>query len=163
MPELMQDYLQVSDVINRDDINRMLQAQGKRLPVPRINGGKPQNIVVSRSPSQAKFIGEPIKDKEGNDTEEYPKGTLVWRSENLPKGPPKKGDDNMLKIMSDARKAALDMRLISSGYGDYEGSKVNEAAGRILDLYRKWDTDKGTQLVFIDLSTPKNSRSKEAA
>jgi N12 class adenine-specific DNA methylase len=163
MPELMQDYLRVADVINRDDINRMLAAQGKTLPVPKIKGGKPQNIVVDRSPEQAIYIGEPIKDEDGNDTDKYPDGTLVWRSENLPKGPPKKGDDNMLKIMSDARKAALDMRMISPEYGDYEGSKVNEAADRILNLYQKWDADNGTQLVFIDLSTPKSAKTKDAA
>jgi N12 class adenine-specific DNA methylase len=163
MPELMQDYLSAADVINRDDINEMLAKQGKRLPVPKIKGGKPQNVVVERSDSQAVYIGEPIKDEHGNDTDKYPEGTLVWRAENLPKGPPKKGDDNMLKIMSDARKAALDMRMISPGYGDNEQSKINYAAGEILRMYQAWNKHRGAQLVFIDLSTPKNNRAKEAA
>ena len=44
MPELMQRYTSFADVINRDDINRMLAAQGKRLPVPKVKGGKPQNV-----------------------------------------------------------------------------------------------------------------------
>ena len=162
MPELMQRYTSFADVINRDDINRQLAAQGKKLPVPKVAGGKPTNVVVQRSQDQADYIGEPVKDAEGNDTDQYPRGTLVWRSENLPKRP-EKGADNMLKIMSDARKAALDMRLIDPRYPDHPHSKVNEAADRIKGHYDKWHDDRGTQLVFIDLSTPKNAKAGEAA
>lgn len=163
MPELMQRYRSFADVITRDDINRQLAERGEKLPIPKVKGGKPQNIVVDRSGYQAAYIGEPIKDADGNDTESYPRGSLIWRSENLPKGPPKKGDDNMLKIMSDARKAALDMRMIDPMTPDHPGSKVNEAARRIVDLYQAWEADKGTQLVFIDLSTPSGSRGKQLA
>lgn len=162
MPELMQRYTHFADVINRDDINRMLAAQGKKLPVPKIAGGKPTNVVVPRSPDQARYIGEPIKDEAGNDTDNYPEGSLVWRSENMPKKA-EKGADNMLKIMGDARKAALDMRLIDPSYPDYPNSKVNHAAGRIKAIYDEWHADRGTQLVFIDLSTPKNAKAAEAA
>lgn len=162
MPELLQRYRSFADVVDRDDINRMLAALGKRLPVPKIKGDKPENVVVGRSTQQAAYIGEPVKDPDGNDTDIYPKGSLVWRAENLPKRP-EKGADNMLKIMSDARKAALDMRMIYPDAGDDAGSKVNVAARRILDLYRKWNADKGAQLVFIDLSTPKGARADEAA
>lgn len=159
MPELMQDYLGFGDVINRDDINRMLAAQNKKLPVPKIKGGKPNNRVVERSDDQAEYIGIPIgQDSAGND--EYPKGSLVWRAEHLPKKA-EKGADNMLKIMSDARKAALDMRLIDPSYGDNEGSKINESADEILRLYHSWDKDRGVQLVFIDLSTPKAAKGRE--
>lgn len=160
MPELMQRYQSFSDVINRDDINRQLAAQGKKLPVPKVATGKPENIVVERSDDQARFIGIPTTNENG--VEEYPKGSLVWRAENLPKKA-EKGADNMLKIMSDARKAALDMRLIAPGYPDNPGSKVNVAADNIKAIYDKWDADKGTQLVFIDLSTPKGAVAKEAA
>lgn len=155
MPELMQRYLSFADVIDRDDINRQLSAQGKRLPVPKVAGGKPQNVIVERSDAQADYIG--VEDANG----QYPKGTLIHRSENLPKRP-EKGADNMLKIMSDARKAALDMRLVDGSYGDYAGSKVNEAADSIKENYDKWQADSGTQLVFIDLSTPKGAKAKEA-
>jgi N12 class adenine-specific DNA methylase len=161
MPELMQRYTSFSDVVNRDDINRMLASQGKKLPVPKVKGGKPQNTVVERSPQQARYIGIPIKDAEGNDTDQYPEGSLVWRSENLPKKA-EKGADNMLKVMGDARKAALDMRLIDPSAPDYPGSKVNVAAGRIKDIYERTAPDAGTQLVFIDLSTPKAAKGREA-
>ena len=159
LPELMQRYLTFADVINRDDINRQLAAQGKVLPVPKIKGGKPQNIVVERSQDQAEYIGEPYTDENGK--EQYPEGSLVYRSENIQKKP-EKGADNMLKIMSDARKAALDMRLIDPSYEDNPNSKINVAADNIKNIYDKWDADKGTQLVFIDLSTPKGAKAKEA-
>ncbi|NTE96673.1 PLxRFG domain-containing protein [Agrobacterium tumefaciens] len=162
MPELMQRYSHFADVINRDDINRMLAAQGKRLPVPKIKGGKPENVVVERSPDQARYIGEPVKDETGADTDQYPQGSLVYRAENMPKKA-EKGADNMLKIMGDARKAALDMRLIDPSYPDFAGSKVNQSADRIRTRYLRWNEDRGTQLVFIDLSTPKNSKAAEAA
>lgn len=159
MPELMQRYTSFADVINRDDINRQLAAQGKRLPVPKVKTGKPINQVVDRSNDQAMYIGVPTVNENG--VEVYPEGSLVYRAENLPKKA-EKGSDNMLKIMSDARKAALDMRLIDPSYPDHPGSKTNVAADNILTTYKEWDKDKGTQLVFIDLSTPKASKAEEA-
>lgn len=160
MPELMQRYGSFADVINRDDINRQLAAQGKKLPVPKLKGGKPENTVVERSRDQALYIGIPTVDENGVET--YPEGSLVYRAENLPKKA-EKGADNMLKIMSDARKAALDMRLIDPSYPDNPNSKVNVAATNIKATYDKWSAEKGTQLVFIDLSTPKGAVAKEAA
>lgn len=159
MPELMQRYTSFADVINRDDINRQLAAQGKRLPVPKVKTGKPINQVVERSNDQAMYIGVPTVNENG--VEVYPEGSLVYRAENLPKRA-EKGSDNMLKIMSDARKAALDMRLIDPSYPDYPGSKTNVAADNIVSTYKEWHADKGTQLVFIDLSTPKASKGEEA-
>lgn len=160
MPELMQRYGSFADVINRNDINRQLAVQGKTLPVPKVKGGKPENIVVERSRDQAQFIGIPTVDENG--VENYPEGSLVYRAENLPKKVVK-GSDNMLKIMSDARKAALDMRLIDPSFGDNPGSKINVSADSIKSIYDKWTPKKGTQLVFIDLSTPKGAMAKEAA
>lgn len=160
MPELMQGYLSFSDVMNRDDINAQLAREGKTLGTPKLKGGKPQNIVVERSDEQADFIGVPTVDEYG--FEQYPEGSLVWRTENLPRKP-EKGADNMLKIMGDARKAALDMRLVDPTAPDYEGSKVNESARRIYDTYKKWNAKKGTQLVFCDLSTPKGAGASEKA
>lgn len=160
MPELMQRYLSFADVINRDDINRQLAERGETLGTPKIKTGKPINTVVERSDVQAEYIGMPSVDEHG--VEHYPEGSLVHRSENLPTKP-EKGADNMLKIMSDARKAALDMRLIDPAAADYEGSKVNVAADNIMADYHKWADKKGTQLVFCDLSTPKGAVAKERA
>jgi N12 class adenine-specific DNA methylase/uncharacterized protein YcbK (DUF882 family)/predicted RNA methylase len=161
IPELMQRYLSFADVITNDDIKAMLAAQGKRLPLPAIKGGKPQNVVVQRSDDQAEYLGVPTTDENGVET--YPPGSLVWRAENLPKGKPEKGADNMLKVMSDARKAALDMRLIDAAYGDDPASKVHRSADEMVRLYKAWEAERGTQLVFIDLSTPGGAKAKEAA
>lgn len=163
MPELMQSYLGFADVINRDDINDALKAQGKKLPVPKIKGGSPQNTVVARSPEQANFIGVPTVDEHGN--EKYPKHSIIYRADNLPKGQAAKikGADNMLKIMGEARKAALDMRIINPNAPDFAGSKVNKAVENIVRIYQDTTADKGTQLVFCDLSTPKGSNAKEQA
>lgn len=160
MPELMKDYLSFSDVMNRDDINAQLAKEGKTLGTPKIKGNKPQNIVVDRSDEQADFIGVPTVDEHG--FEFYPDGSLVWRTENLPRKP-EKGADNMLKIMGDARKAALDMRLVDPTAPDFEGSKINVSVNNIFDIYQKWNAKKGTQLVFCDLSTPKGAVAAEKA
>ncbi|MCI9865519.1 PLxRFG domain-containing protein [Rhizobium skierniewicense] len=160
VPELMQRYRSFADVITNDDIIAQLAAQGKKFPLPKVKGGKPTNVVVERSPDQASFIGEGKSDDNGN--LEFPRGSLVWRAENLPKKA-EKGQDNMLKVMSDARKAALDMRLIDPSYGDYRKSKVHRAANEMKRIYDAWSDQRGTQLVFIDLSTPKKAQAAEAA
>lgn len=157
LPELMQRYLSFADVITNDDIKRQLAEIGKTLPLPKVKGGAPAIVVVERSPDQARYIGIPKVTDQG---EQYPEGSLVYRAENLPKKAAK-GADNMLKVMSDARKAALDMRLIDPSYGDYHSSKIHQAADDMVRLYKRWDEKKGTQLVFIDLSTPKKAKAAE--
>jgi N12 class adenine-specific DNA methylase len=158
VPELMQRYRSFADVITNDDIKAQLAAQGKKFPLPKVKGGKPTNIVVERSPDQAAYIGVGQADDAGNLV--FPNGSLVWRAENLPKKA-EKGKDNMLKVMSDARKAALDMRLIDPSYPDHPKSKIHRAANEMTRIYKASKEDRGTQLVFIDLSTPKKERVKE--
>ncbi|WPM83133.1 PLxRFG domain-containing protein (plasmid) [Brucella pseudintermedia] len=160
MPELVTQYRAFADTITNDDIKRQLAEQGKTLPLPRVKGGKPTNNIVQPSEYQLDYIGQPTIDENGN--ESYPEGSIVWRSENMPKKA-EKGADNMLKITSDARKAALDMRLVDPNIPDVPGTKVNLAADKIKGIYRKWDQQKGTQLVFIDLSTPKKAVAKARA
>lgn len=67
----------------------------------------------------------------------------------------KSKDDNMLKITSDSRKAALDIRLIDSEAAPAGKSKVNECAKRVAEIYRASKEERLTQLVFCDSSTPK--------
>ncbi|MCL7999973.1 cell wall hydrolase, partial [Brucella sp. 21LCYQ03] len=160
MPELVTQYRVFADTITNDDIRRQLAEVGKTLPLPRVKGDKPAANVVEPSEYQTDFIGNPTVDENG--IEHYPSGSIVWRSENLPKKA-EKGADNMLKVTSDARKAALDMRLIDPTYPDHPGSKVHVAADNIKNLYDKWAHKKGAQLVFIDLSTPKKAVAKARA
>ena len=84
---------------------------------------------------------------------------IIDRMEHLPKDP---RIDNPLKITNDARKAGLDYRLIDPEAGDYDGSKANAAVDRIYQIWQDTAADKGTQLVFCDLSTPKGGSAAPA-
>ena len=64
--------------------------------------------------------------------------------------------DNMLKITSDWRKLGLDQRLMNPLLPDDPDSKLNACVGNILRIWQDGQADKLTQLVFCDLSTPKN-------
>ena len=64
--------------------------------------------------------------------------------------------DNMLKITSDGRKLGLDQRLMNPLLPDDPDSKLNACVGNILRIWQDGQADKLTQLVFCDLSTPKN-------
>ncbi len=64
-------------------------------------------------------------------------------------------EDNMLKVTSDGRKAALDMRLIDTAFGLDPDSKVMRCAENVYEVYQNTRDTKGTQLVFCDISTPK--------
>ncbi len=64
-------------------------------------------------------------------------------------------EDNMLKITSDGRKLGLDQRIIDPMLPDEEGTKVNRCVENILQCWRDGDSQKLTQLVFCDISTPK--------
>lgn len=154
MPELMGMYNQFADIVNNEQIEDMLKKLNKTLGLPKIKGGKTQIVVVERSDNQADFFGE--ADSEGY----YPRHSLVGRAEAL-SGKPEKGGDNHLVIMSDAKKASLDMRLIDDGYADYENNKINTMLNNAMALYKKWDEDKGVQLIFSDLGTPKDARKAE--
>ncbi|MED9965703.1 MAG: helicase-related protein, partial [Blautia sp.] len=68
-------------------------------------------------------------------------------------------DDNMLKITNDGRKCALDQRLINDMLPDEEDSKVNRCVKNVFDIWKETSERKSTQLVFCDLSTPKNDGS----
>jgi N12 class adenine-specific DNA methylase len=147
LPELSSMYRTFADVITNADL--VEQNQGQSF-TPKVKGGKPQVVVVPRSHFQADYMGVP--DFNG----QYPEGSIIHRMENLPKDPRL---DNPLKITNDARKAGLDYRLVNPAAPDCAESKVNAAAERIYQLWQKWAADKGTQLVFCDLSTPKTPKS----
>ena len=69
-----------------------------------------------------------------------------------------KGKVNALSLTGEANKAGLDYRLIDPTAEDFAGSKINLAVGNMLKLYHQWDSDKGTQLVFSDMSIPLSAR-----
>jgi hypothetical protein len=65
----------------------------------------------------------------------------------------------MLCVTNDGRNAALDMRCIDPSMPDYPDNKVNVCVQKVFDIYRETAENKLTQLIFSDLSTPKNGRS----
>lgn len=141
LPELMDWYRSFADVVLLDDLQRQAIKEGKKWPVPKIKGGKPEIVVVPRSPLQAAYMDH-----------------VIWRADHMP---PDKREDNMLKLTTDALKAALDMRLIDPRAADVPYGKVNTAVNRIFDIYKKWDSKKGAQLVFLDSSVPTKAKTKE--
>lgn len=78
------------------------------------------------------------------------------RAESVRRGYIARTEDNMLKITTDGRKAALDLRLVDPNAGFTYQSKVARCAENVFDIYVKSHTTKGTQLIFCDSSTPKN-------
>lgn len=70
---------------------------------------------------------------------------------------------NALSLTTQANKAGLDFRLINPSAPDFPDSKVNQAIKRIVEIGKKWEDDKGTQLIFCDLSVPLSAQAKMAS
>ena len=104
-------YRTFADVVTKADLDAQAKQAGERPLTPPIEGGKPYNDVVERSPAQAAYMDK-----------------IIQRMENLPPDP---RIDNPLKVTNDARKAGLDYRLIAPTADDFEGSKLNAAVERI--------------------------------
>ncbi|MDX1951078.1 MAG: DEAD/DEAH box helicase family protein [Verrucomicrobiota bacterium] len=128
VPELMQQFCQVADIQTASTL---------KLAVPEIQTGKP---IVIRAPSTPE-----LKDVVAS---------LVKRAEAIRNGSVKPDQDNMLKITSEGRKAALDLRVLNPLAPNLPDSKLNLAADTIFEIWKGSAEIKGTQLVFCDLSTP---------
>lgn len=131
MPELSAMYRQFADVKTAADLN---------LPTPEVKGGAPANLVAEPSAHLTAYMGD-----------------IRARAQTLTNGKVDPREDNFLKLTSDARKAALDMRLVEGHEDtpDDPGSKVNLCIHNVVDAYKRSSDRKGTQLIFLDLSTPK--------
>lgn len=70
-------------------------------------------------------------------------------------------DDNMLCITNDGRKIGLDQRLMQSGCEDNPNSKVNMCVRNVFDIYTKNTDKKSTQMIFCDMSTPKQANRQD--
>jgi len=128
VPELMQQFRQVADVQT---------AEMLKLPVPKLDQGRPITISAPTSPELKRFVDQ-----------------LVKRVEKIKSGRVDPRDDNMLKITTEGRKAALDMRLVLPHVRDNPDSKTNYAVEKIHQVWLDSAPTKGAQLVFCDLSTP---------
>lgn len=89
-----------------------------------------------------------------NDFADYLKD-ISQRAENVRKGYVSRKDDNMLKITTDGRKAALDLRLVDPNAMFTYQSKVARCVENVADIYFKTTVRKSAQIIFCDTSTPK--------
>lgn len=148
-PELLRIFDQVADTVTIEDIKKAYaeENEGREFPIPALKGGRRQPVSIPISAEQKAFMGK-IAERAV---------TMQQR-----KGPPKKGDDNMLSIMTDARKAAMDVRLVEPSIVDRDPKgRIAIAAGNIVERYRKYADVRGTQLVFSDMGTPIRHAKKE--
>lgn len=141
-PELLKMFDQVCDTVTMDDIKSAYREEndGAEFPLPKLKGDRRTPISLDKTPAQEEFMK-----------------ALAERAKIVEerRGPPKKGEDNVLVIMGDGRKAAMDIRLVDLDRTAREpGSRIDRASDEILSRYQKYAPWKGTQLVFSDLGTP---------
>ena len=142
LPELQSMYACIAETVTREDLNEYLpKIDGKYNLIPPVVGGKPQTIFVEPSSEQKAFID-----------------TLVERAKNLRSSPIE--NDNMLLIMYHARVASLDLRILDNTASANENSKAVACANKVVELYNKYDSVKGTQLIFCDLSVPNKGKER---
>lgn len=82
--------------------------------------------------------------------------TFAERAECIRNGTVDPKVDNMLKITNDGRKLAMDQRLINEAYPETAESKVNTCVRNSLDIWKRTQCTRSTQLIFCDISTPKS-------
>ena len=82
--------------------------------------------------------------------------SLAERAEKVRGGGVDASVDNMLKITNDGRKLALDQRMLNEMLPDFDGSKINACVENVFRIWEETKDKKSAQLVFCDLSTPKN-------
>lgn len=133
-PELSQLWQEVADIRVADEVPAIARIRPRLVD----DNGKPRRTVVPIKPDDA--------------LERYMK-SLVERADNLKNVSPHQ--DNMLKLSNDARKAALDVRMVDPTAPGNPNGKVATAAKNVSRIYDETTTDKGTQLIFLDLGTPK--------
>lgn len=140
-PELMNIYKQNADIVSTEDIEKI---SGKL--VPKVKNGGAINIIAPRSEAIANFIG--VEDEFGN----YNKGSIIDRMNHIQDDPQR---NNVLVCTSEARKAALDFRLIDPLTNDYQQSKINQCIDKVMEHYNDNRYERNTQLIFCDLGVSK--------
>ena len=127
LPELMLMFREVADIQTADML---------KLPVPKVNY---HNIKTKPSEIQTEMVA-----------------SLAKRAEKVRARLVEPNVDNMLKITNDGRKLALDQRMIDPMLPDDPNSKVNACIDNVYRIWEDYADTKAAQLVFCDLSTPKN-------
>ncbi|EJL6678145.1 PLxRFG domain-containing protein [Vibrio cholerae] len=155
MQQLSTLYRQFADVITqkdmvnifRQDVEAKNKATGEnkatRFPIPNIKGGKRQLNIAPATEAQREYNDYLIARMEAFNQLKNKEERIAYAK-----------IDNPLWVLTDAKKASLDVRLVDpTAQRDLTG-KVARAAERIKSIYDQWQDDKGTQLVFSDMGTP---------
>ena len=132
LPELMNIFKEVADIKTADQLD---------LPTPEVEY---HNVAAKPTVIQQAMVKD-----------------LSERASRVHSGSVDSKEDNMLVITSDGRKLGLDQRVIDPTLPDEPGTKVNLCVENILRYWREGDSQKLTQLVFCDVSTPKAAPSKK--
>ena len=127
LPELMSMFKEVADIKTSDQLH---------LPVP---VAKFETVVAKPSEIQKEMVQE-----------------LSKRAADIHSGIVDASVDNMLCVTNDGRKIGLDVRLMNPMLPDDPGSKLNVCVRNVLKIWDEGKDQKLTQLLFCDLSTPKN-------
>ena len=127
LPELMTMFKEVADIQTADMLN---------LPVPHANY---HNVVLKPSEIQKDMVDG-----------------LAKRAEKVRSGMVNSSQDNMLVITNDGRKLALDQRLMNELLPESETGKVAACAQNVFEIWQRTTPQRSTQMIFIDLSTPRN-------
>ena len=127
LPELMSMFKEVADIKTSDQLH---------LPVP---DAKFETVVAKPSDLQKEMVQE-----------------LSKRAARIHSGTVDTSEDNMLCVTNDGRKIGLDVRLMNPMLPDDPNSKLNVCVQNVLKIWEEGKDQKLTQLLFCDLSTPKN-------
>lgn len=135
-PEMIKMFRKFADVVNSDNLD---------LDIPKLKNNKPTIVEVATNEALSDFI----------------KNTVKERAMAIKNGAVDPKDDNMLKLTTDLRKASLDMRLVDASVPASEAQgKIQAVAENAFEKYKESDSNRGTQLIFCDLSTPKGTSDK---
>ncbi len=155
MQQLSTLYRQFADVITqkdmvnifRQDVEAKNKATGEnkatRFPIPNIKGGKRQLNIAPATEAQREYNDYLIARMEAFNQLKTKEDRTAYAK-----------IDNPLWVLTDAKKASLDVRLVDPTAQRDPTGKVARAAERIKSIYDQWQDDKGTQLVFSDMGTP---------
>ncbi|EGR10252.1 helicase conserved C-terminal domain protein [Vibrio cholerae HE48] len=155
MQQLSTLYRQFADVITqkdmvnifRQDVEAKNKATGEnkatRFPIPNIKGGKRQLNIAPATEAQREYNDYLIARMEAFNQLKNKEDRIAYAK-----------IDNPLWVLTDAKKASLDVRLVDPTAQRDPTGKVARAAERIKSIYDQWQDDKGTQLVFSDMGTP---------
>jgi N12 class adenine-specific DNA methylase len=139
VPELLTKYRAIAEVVTKAELKELYVKNNLKWPEPTMTNGKPFMITAERSPDQTEYFLE-----------------ILDRAKNMSNVLPT--EDNWLKLTTDSTKASLDLRLIDTNHSDYPGSKVNMCVSEVYKVHQKWNEQKGTQIIFCDLGTPKPAK-----